>query len=389
MTDPVPVWIPGAPREAVADGAVPRIAVTGAAGFLGWHVRCQLRARFGGDPVALDVEEFADPVALARHLADVDAVIHLAGVNRAADESEVAAANPALAQRLIDALDASGNAVPIVYGNSIHSRGDTAFGVSKREAAAILAEWGERVGAPIVDVVMPNIFGEHGRPFYNSVVATFAHLIARGESPEVVDDKELPLVHAQRVAAVLIDQALDPRPGQVEVAATPVLVSEVAERMQAMAADYRTGMLPDLADPVTRDLFNTYRAATFPDQWPIHPEPSSDPRGVLFEAVKAHGGQSQAFYSMTNPGFTRGQHFHLGKVERFCVLKGRADIRLRRLFTDEVVTFPVSGETPAIIDMPTMWAHSITNTGPDELITLFYADELFDPARPDTYPEEV
>ncbi len=366
----------------------PRVAVTGSAGFVGWHVRCAARARWGGDVIGLDVDEFQDPQALDAALAQADAVIHLAGVNRG-DESEVAEVNPWLAEQLVSSLERVGRAIPVVYGNSIHSLGDSVFGVAKRAAAGILADYGRRTGAPVVDVLMPNIFGEHGRPQYNSVVATFCHLIARGEAPQLVDDKELPLIHVQRIAALLLDQALDPTPGQVSVDAPRVLVSEVLSRLQTMAADYRTGVLPDLADPFTRDLFNTYRAATFPDQWPIHPSVNTDPRGGLVEAVKATGGQVQVFYSTTNPGYTRGQHYHLHKVERFQVLRGQADIRLRRLFTGEIVTFSVGGDRPAIIDMPTMWVHSITNTGPDELITLFYADELYDPAHPDTYPEEV
>ena len=175
------------------------------------------------------------------------------------------------------------------------------FGVAKRRAAEILAEWGARSGAPVVDVVMPNIFGEHGVPHYNSVIATFSHLIARGESPTLVDDKELPLVHVQRVADVLLDQALAPTFGSLLVEGTPLLVSDVLARLQSMAADYRTGILPDLADPFTRDLFNTYRAATFPEQWPIHPPVNSDARGGLVETVKAAGGQTQVFHSSTTP----------------------------------------------------------------------------------------
>ena len=159
----------------------------------------------------------------------------------------------------------------MVYGNSIHSLGDSVFGVAKRRAAEILTDWGARSGAPVVDVVMPNIFGEHGVPHYNSVIATFSHLIARGETPTLVDDKELPLIHVQRVADLLLDQALAPTSGSLPSEGRPMLVSEVLARLQAIATDYRTGVLPDLADPFTRDLFNTYRAATFPEQWPIHP----------------------------------------------------------------------------------------------------------------------
>lgn len=369
---------------------LPRIAVTGPDGFVAWHTRCAARARWAGsDLVGLGPDEFADPQSLDAVLADADAVIHLAGVNRAHDPEEIAQTNPWLAEQLVASLERLGRPIPVVYGNSIHSFGDSVFGAAKRRAAEVLREWGERSGAPVVDVVMPNIFGEHGIPHYNSVVATFAHVLANGGTPTVVDDKELPLVHVSRVSDLLLDQALAPEPGQLVVQGRPTLVSEVAAVMTVMADEYRTARLPDLSDPFTRELFNTYRSATFPAQFPIHPAPARDPRGQLVEAVKAAGGQTQVFYSSTNPGFTRGQHYHRGKVERFLVLAGTGEIRLRRLFTEQVVTFPVSGDVPAIVDMPTLWVHSITNTGPDPLVTLFYADELYDPARPDTHPEDV
>lgn len=375
--------------EAATTAAPARIAVTGPDGFVAWHVRCAARARWGGDLIGLGPAHFDDPASLDAALARADAVIHLAGINRASDDAEIAHVNPWLAEQLVAALDRTGRAIPIVYGNSIHSLGDSVFGVAKRRAAEILATWGARSGAPVVDVVMPNIFGEHGVPHYNSVVATFCHLIARGEEPRLVDDKELPLIHVQRIADLVLDQALHPAAGTLPVEGTTMWVSDVLARLQAMAADYRTGRLPDLSDRYTKELFNTYRAATFPDHFPIHPTPADDPRGRLVEAVKGQGGQAQVFYSTTNPGFTRGQHWHRRKVERFLVLSGSGEIRLRRLFSDEVVSFPVSGEVPAIIDMPTMWVHSITNTGAEPLVTLFFADELFDPDNPDTVPEEV
>jgi UDP-2-acetamido-2,6-beta-L-arabino-hexul-4-ose reductase len=363
---------------------VTRIAVTGPDGFIAWHVRCAARARWGGDLIPVAEAEFDDPELMDAALSGADAVIHLAGVNRAHDPAEIERVNPWLAEQLVASMQRLGREIPVVYGNSIHSLGDSVFGVSKRRAAAVL-----RDGAPLVDVVMPNIFGEHGVPNYNSVVATFCHALAAGQTPAVVDDKPLPLVHVGTVADLLLDQALSPTPGQIEVAGRPTMVSEVAERLTAIAADYRTGLLPDLSDAFTKELFNTYRSATFPEHFPIHPAPSDDPRGRLVEAVKGAGGQAQVFYSTTNPGFTRGQHWHRHKVERFLVLSGQGEIRLRKLFTDEVVTFPVSGEEPAIVDMPTFWVHSITNTGTVPLVTLFFADEIYDPANPDTIPEDV
>ena len=361
-----------------------RIAVTGPDGFVAWHVRCAARARWGGDLIPVREAEFDDPALIDAALGQADVVIHLAGVNRAHDPAEMKRVNPWLAEQLVASMARTGRCIPVVYGNSIHALGESVFGVSKRKAADVL-----RAGTDLVDVVMPNIFGEHGLPNYNSVIATFCHALAAGETPQVVDDKELPLIHVGAIADLLLDQALSPTPGQIQVPGRPTMVSEVARRLTAIAADYRTGLLPDLSDPFTKELFNTYRSATFPAHYPIRPVPSDDPRGRLVEAVKGAGGQTQVFYSTTNPGFTRGQHWHRHKVERFLVVSGQGEIRLRKLFTDEVVTFPVSGAEPAIVDMPTFWVHSITNTGTEPLVTLFFADELYDPENPDTYPEVV
>ncbi len=149
------------------------------------------------------------------------------------------------------------------------------------------------------------------------------------------------------------------------------------------------GEIPPIPDRHAVRLFNTYRSHCFPDHFPIRPTRHGDPRGELVEVVRAHGGGGQSFCSTTRPGHARGEHFHLAKVERFAVLRGTAEISLRRVGYREVVRFPVSGGEPVVVDMPTMWAHKITNTGPDELLTLFWANEIFDPARPDTYPEPV
>jgi len=376
---------PGAP----GDAAPWRVAVTGADGFVAWHLRAALRARYGVDAVAVRREHFAQPALMDRALAGVDAVIHLAGVNRAADEQVVAEVNPWLAEQLVASLRRIGRAVPVVYGNSIHAEAGSTFGVAKRRAGEILSAWGRSAGAPVLDVLLPNLFGEHGAPFTNSVVATFCHQLAAGQTPEIHEDRELPLLHVQRAATVLLDAAASPATSTLRLPVTPLTVRALLEQLTALRDRYRTADLPDLSDPFTRDLFNTYRSFTFPQHWPVYPAVRGDQRGELFEAVRAAGGQAQVFVSSTRPGFTRGNHFHLHKVERFVVLRGSAVISLRRLFTEEVVHVPVSGERPAVLDMPTLWTHAITNTGEDELVTLFHADEVFDPERPDTYPEQV
>lgn len=367
----------------------PRIAITGPDGFVAWHTRCAARVRWGGDLIGLGFEEFDSPELMDAALAEADAVVHLAGVNRAEDDAEIERINPWLAEQVVTSLRRLGHPIPIVYGNSIHAQVDSVFGVAKRRAAEVLAAWGAESGAPVMDVLMPNLFGEHGLPNYNSVVATFCHALVRGDTPRVVDDKQLPLLHVGAAVDLLLDLAVAPEPGQKVLVGRTTWISELAARLTTIAEDYRTGRLPDLSDPFTKALFNTYRSATFPDHFPIYPAPADDPRGRLVEAVKGLGGQAQVFYSSTNPGFTRGQHWHRHKVERFLVLSGSGEIRLRKLFTDGVVAFPVTGDRPAIVDMPTHWVHAITNTGTEPLVTLFFADEVYDPANQDTILEEV
>ncbi len=366
-----------------------RLGVTGPDGFLAWHVRCLLSARHAQQVVVpIGRAEFEDSNLMDAALTNVDCVIHLAGVNRASDE-EISETNPKLAQQLVAGLARSGRQISVVHGNSIHSSGESVFGKSKAESASIFCEYSKASGSPFVDVVLPNVFGEHGRTFYNSVVATFSHQLATGETPRIEVDRDLSLVHAQTVAEVLINVAENPTVSKVMVEGRVISVSDVLSKLQAISEPYFEGRLPDLSDSFTRDLFNTYRSYTFPKIWPILPVKHSDARGELVEAVRGAGGETQVFFSTTKPGFTRGNHFHLRKVERFLVLSGQASIKLRRLFTDEVIEFHVTGENPAIVDMPTLWTHSITNTGDQDLLTLFYADDEYNPSDPDTYWVDV
>lgn len=345
-------------------------------------------ARGKDDVVAIGRELAADVGKLHVSLSGVNAVLHLAGVNRAGTDERVRD-NVLIAERLTDSLDRAGARPVIVYANSIQAGNASAFGESKQAAADHLITWGRLAGAPVADVHLPNLFGEHGRPNYNSVVATFCHLLAHGGRPEIVEDRVIDLLHAQDAVDSLLDLVYGGAAGVFEPQGVPLKVSTVLDKLVGFHRLYATGDFPDITSRFERALFNTYRSFCFPDQYPIYPQVRSDARGELFESVRAHGSQSQVFLSLTRPGITRGEHFHRRKVERFLVLHGRAVIALRRLFDDTVVKFEVSGDQPAIVDMPTMWTHSITNTGHDDLTTLFWADEIFDPERPDTYREPV
>lgn len=362
-----------------------RAVVTGGRGFLGWHLVTRLRAQ-GAEAIPVGRSELSNVGGMANEFERADVVFHLAGINRGADDV-VESGNVDAAQSLIDALSRSGVAPTVVYANSVQAATDTPYGRGKAKGAELLAEWSERTGGRFADVVLPNVFGEGGRPHYNSFVATFCHHLARGEPAEVHEDRRLDLLHAQEAAQVLIDaskgnRSRHPRSGSW-------LVSEVLDRLRDVAETYAAGRLPDLSEPFQAQLFNTYRSHLHPCGSPVTLETHADNRGRFVEAVQVVAGQGQTSFSTTVPGITRGNHFHLRKVERFVVLSGRAVIATRPMGGSRVTAFEVDGSRPVFVDMPTLHTHSITNVGHDDLLTLFWTNELFDPADPDTYPEPV
>ena len=359
------------------------VAMTGAQGFLGWHTRSALRAQ-GLDTRAIPVGAGYDAEVAADALSGASRLVHLAGVNRAPD-LEVQEGNLLFARQIADAMRRS-DAPPavIVFSNSIQASNGTVYGEAKAGAGEILAAAADELGLQFVDLRLPNLFGEHGRPFYNAVTATFCQVLAEGGQPTV--DKELTLLHAQNAADLLIGNADPVAQADLEVRES---VSGLLERLSQCAAIYRSGEIPDIATSFDRDLFNTYRSYTFDSQTPIRLTRHADARGSFFEIVRSHGGPGQSSFSTTIPGITRGDHFHRRKIERFTVLAGQGTIALRMLFTDKVYKFAVTGDQPIAIDMPTLWTHNITNSGDPVLFTSFWTNDIFDPNNPDTFPERV
>lgn len=361
------------------------IALTGASGFLGWHTRV-LAHSVGMVSAGLSLGERFDADDAVAVLSGVDTLVHIAGVNRGTD-GEVVDGNILFAKQLAHALGKVHTPpATVVYANSIQAGNGSPYGSAKEEAGRILAEAAQACGAKFVDVRLPNLFGEHGVPFYNSVVSTFCHLLASGASPSVTDDKSLCLLHVQHAAEVLlgIHDATD-----IQSLTTTRTVSEIAATLQSMASTYSTGTIPDISDQFDRDLFNTYRSYLVGEKLPIVLDRKNDSRGSFFEVVRSEGGEGQASFSTTVPGITRGQHYHRRKIERFTVLSGTAEIAMRRVFSSEVLRFRVTGDEPVSVDMPTMWSHNVTNVGTDKLYTMFWINEIFDPSAPDTFPEEV
>jgi UDP-2-acetamido-2,6-beta-L-arabino-hexul-4-ose reductase len=324
---------------------------------------------------------------LREFVANCDCIVHLAGVNRGSDK-EVANGNQAIARQLVAALQNSGETPDIIYASSIHADGESVYGVAKREAGRLLSKWANESGACYSCLILPHVFGEHGRPFYNSVVSTFAHQFAAGEEPTVIEDGQLELMHCHEVSEQ-VERLIDKPRTSVRPRGRSITVTSLLDLLRGFSDAYQhSGIIPGLEDRFRRDMFNVFRSYLFPDAYPRRLTLHEDARGCLFEAVKEKSG-GQTFISTTRPNITRGKHYHLHKIERFVVIQGTARIRIRRLFSQEIVEFDVRGSEPAVIDIPTLHTHDITNVGKSDLLTLFWADEIYDVDNPDTYPEEV
>ncbi|MDE1977653.1 MAG: NAD-dependent epimerase/dehydratase family protein [Elusimicrobia bacterium] len=360
------------------------IGITGADGLIGRHLRAAFMAQEGFKVLGAGREAFADQKRLEKFAGSCDAIIHLAGKNRGED-AEIAETNVRLVQQLADACrKKTGKPPHVFFASSSHIALKTAYARSKRRGAEIFRQWASETGGAFTNLILPHVFGEGGRPFYNSAVATFCHQLANGEEPRIIEDKEIELVHAQDLAPI-IQKELGAASKEVSVGGRKISVSGMLSILRELAASYRAQVIPDLRDEFRLRLFNAYRHCLFPRFYPVALELHSDRRGGVFEAVKELSG-GQTFLSTSKPGVVRGNHFHLKKVERFLVVKGKAVIRVRGLFQPKAEAFAVDGESPCFIDMPTLHAHSIENVGTGDLVTLFWANEVFDPKNPDTIP---
>jgi UDP-2-acetamido-2,6-beta-L-arabino-hexul-4-ose reductase len=363
-----------------------KVAVTGAFGMLGFHTRAFLATMPGAEVVPLGRGDLDDADMLSERIKGCDLIFHLAGVNRS-DSEAVRHANAALARQVAEAVRTGGTRPHIVFSNSVHRVRDDAYGAGKREAAEILTNL-QDVGVTVSNVVLPHVFGEFGRPNYNSVVHTFASEILKGATPEINPEGQLQLLHASRAADLMWDAATKRTHGDVAAPSHPMSVGELYDTMVELHEQCRGARLADHGQVIRLDLLNTLRSYYYPNWVPGSLTVHQDERGGFYEAIKVPSG-GQTSVSTTAPGVTRGQHWHRRKLERFVVLRGTARIQLRKLFDDAVVDIDVSGEVPTAVDMPTMVVHNITNTGDGELVTLFWTNDLFDPANPDTFPEVV
>jgi UDP-2-acetamido-2,6-beta-L-arabino-hexul-4-ose reductase len=368
------------------------VVVTGAAGFVGRNLMAELSNQKQHEVLPFDID--ANESELEAALIRADFVFHLAGVNRPQNNSEFDTGNRGFTGHVLELLERHGRAVPVVITSSIQAALENPYGVSKRGAEEEAFAWAKRTGGRAIVYRLPNLFGKWCRPNYNSVTATFCYNIAHGLPIQVNDpDKKLELVYiADLLEEFLLALAGSPHVGDDGFCFVPtvhsVTLQGLADMLTAFRSSRDTLVLPDFGSAFARALYATYVSYIPEGEFAYKPEMKHDNRGWLTELIKQPG-FGQIFVSRTKPGITRGNHWHHTKVEKFIVIEGEAVIRFRKVGGDEVYDYPVSGSELSIVDIPTGYTHSITNVGSTDVITLFWSDEVFDPAHTDTYWLEV
>lgn len=359
-----------------------RAVVTGARGFIGRHLILSLRE------AGVLVSEIGrdDPwEAVETALLDADVVYHLAGANRPRDDGEFTRTNVEFTRRIADVLR-SREGVAVVFTSSIHATSDSPYGRSKLAAEELLAEC-LRDTSDVRIYRLPGVFGPGCRPYYNSVVATFCARAAAGLELEIREPgAQLRLVHVADVVRSLAGEPQKVTPGCSFRDVAPVFdttLGDLAARITALAATRRTLTIPDLGDPFNFRLYGTF--LSYLDEADIsYPlERRSDDRGTLAELLKSRAA-GQLFLSRTRPGAERGHHWHRMKAEKFVVVEGSASISFRRVPDGPMFSVDVRGDEFRVVDIPPGYAHSLVNSGDGDLVVLFWASEIFDPAAADT-----
>lgn len=373
-----------------------KVGITGQSGFIGSHLFNFLNLK-KDEIVTVPFNDsiFENDKRLKEFVSECDTIVHLAAMNRHGDPQVIYDTNIRLVNQLIKALDETGKKTHVLFSSSTQEEKDNLYGKSKRDGRLLFEQWAVRNNSRFTGFVIPNVFGSFGNPFYNSVVATFCHQLTHSEQPKIHIDANLQLIYVKELVDLFYQKIIDnDEKSTVTRYEVPFTSENKVSEILFMLENFKTvyfedHCFPELNSPFELNLFNTFRS--YIDHAAINPvmlKKNVDNRGSFIETVKTSLG-GQFSFSTTLPGVTRGNHFHTRKIERFVVIKGKAVIELRRIGTSEKMSFELNGDNPSFVDMPIWFTHNITNIGNDELITLFWINEFFNPGDPDTYFEIV
>jgi UDP-2-acetamido-2,6-beta-L-arabino-hexul-4-ose reductase len=367
------------------------ILFTGAKGFVGKNLIAELKNN--GNNNIFEFTRESDPSLLEEYTKDCDFVYHLAGVNRPQKESEYMAGNFGLTEELLSHLKKHNNKAPVLISSSTQAALDNPYGRSKRAGEDIVFSYGKETGTKVLVYRLPNVFGKWSKPNYNSAVATFCHNVAN-DLPISVNDPSvmMNLVYIDDVVEEMIN-ALNGNENSVgEFCEVPVVhritIGEIVDLIYSFKKSRNERSIPNMANAFTKKLYSTYLSYLPKDQFSYDLKMNVDYRGSFTEFIKTPD-RGQVSVNISKPGITKGNHWHHTKNEKFLVVSGYGVIRFRNVDTNEIIEYFVSGDKLEVVDIPTGYTHNIENLGDTDMVTIMWANEYFDPEKPDTYFLEV
>lgn len=368
-----------------------KILITGSKGFIGKNLVVELKNR---DHTALfEFDKDADPSVLDIYARDCDFVYHLAGVNRPKNHDEYMEGNFGITLKLLETLKKHNNTCPVMFASSTQAELDNEYGRSKKEAEDILFEYGKQTGARVLVYRFPNVFGKWCRPNYNSAIATFCHNVSH-DLPIIVNDRStmMNLVYIDDLVEELINALRGKENREGDFCLVPVsykiTLGEIVDLIYSFKENRKTLNVPDMSNELEKKLYSTYLSYLPVSKFSYPLKMNTDSRGSFTEIIRTKD-RGQFSVNVIKPGFTKGNHWHHTKTEKFLVVSGSGLIQLRRIDSDEIIDYNVSGDKMEVIDIPTGYTHNIKNTGDTDLIVFMWANEPFNTDKPDTYYQEV
>lgn len=368
-----------------------KILVTGAKGFVGKNLIAELNNKGYKDIYKFDID--TDKELLDEYTRDCEFVFHLAGVNRPKDEKEFMKGNFGFTSELLDFLKKHNNKAPILITSSIQAERDNPYGNSKRAGEELLFNYCKEAGVKTLVYRLHNIFGKWSRPNYNTVVATYCYNFARGLDIQINNlEAELTLCYIDDVVEEFIKSLKGNETKNNEYCSVPVTHSiklgELAETIKGFKESRKDLSVVNMDNELAKKLYSTYLSFLPENEFSYDLDMHCDNRGSFTEFIRTPE-RGQVSVNISKPGITKGNHWHHTKNEKFLVVSGNGLIRFRKIDCDEIIEYKVSGEKLQVVDIPTGYTHSIVNIGDTDMVTVMWANEAFNPEKPDTYFLEV